>query len=112
MADGTGHELMDDGGILISDTVLRRSGDTAGRGKGRPEWSRPPLALDPPAPECPRLRAPEDGATSGLKASGRVSDGRRFMVRLFGIEDLVGCELSAVCFVGDYVEFHFDGPVL
>ncbi len=25
---------------------------------------------------------------------------------------LVGAELSSVCFVRDYVEFHFDGPVL
>lgn len=25
---------------------------------------------------------------------------------------LAGCELSAVCFVRNYVEFHFDGPVL
>ena len=28
------------------------------------------------------------------------------------IESLVGEELSAVSFVRDYVEFHFDGPVL
>jgi hypothetical protein len=28
------------------------------------------------------------------------------------LEDLVGCELSAVAFVRDYVEFQFDGPVL
>ncbi len=26
--------------------------------------------------------------------------------------DLVGEEISAVCFVRDYVEFHFDGPIL
>jgi hypothetical protein len=26
--------------------------------------------------------------------------------------DLVGEEVSAVCFVRDYVEFHFDGPIL
>ncbi len=26
--------------------------------------------------------------------------------------DLTGCELSAVCFVRNYVELHFDGPVL
>ena len=28
------------------------------------------------------------------------------------IEDLMGEEISAVSFVRDYVEFHFDGPVL
>lgn len=28
------------------------------------------------------------------------------------LRDLVGEEISAVCFVRDYVEFHFDGPVL
>jgi hypothetical protein len=28
------------------------------------------------------------------------------------LRDLVGEEVSAVCFVRDYVEFHFDGPVL
>ena len=28
------------------------------------------------------------------------------------VEDLVGEELAAVAFVRDYVEFHFDGPVL
>jgi hypothetical protein len=28
------------------------------------------------------------------------------------LEDLVGCELSTVAFVRDYVEFLFDGPVL
>jgi hypothetical protein len=28
------------------------------------------------------------------------------------IEDLIGEEISAVSFVRDYVEFHFDGPVL
>lgn len=27
-------------------------------------------------------------------------------------EDLCGEELSAVCFVRDYVELHFDGPVI
>jgi len=27
-------------------------------------------------------------------------------------EFLVGTELSAVCFVRDYIEFHFDGPIL
>jgi hypothetical protein len=27
-------------------------------------------------------------------------------------EDLAGSELSGVCFVRDYVEFRFDGPVL
>lgn len=29
-----------------------------------------------------------------------------------GLEMLVGLEISAVCFVRDYVELHFDGPVL
>ena len=28
------------------------------------------------------------------------------------LHDLVGEEISAVCFVRDYVEFHFDGPIL
>ncbi len=28
------------------------------------------------------------------------------------ISDLVGEDLNAVCFVMDYVEFHFNGPVL
>ncbi|WP_051367032.1 hypothetical protein [Hamadaea tsunoensis] len=28
------------------------------------------------------------------------------------LRQLVGCEVSAVCFVRDYVELHFDGPVL
>ena len=28
------------------------------------------------------------------------------------LEDLVGWELSTVAFVRDYVEFHFDGPIL
>jgi hypothetical protein len=28
------------------------------------------------------------------------------------IEDLVGEEISGICFVRDYVELHFDGPVL
>jgi hypothetical protein len=28
------------------------------------------------------------------------------------LADLPGWELSAVCFVRDYVEFHFDGPIL
>ena len=28
------------------------------------------------------------------------------------VSDLVGEEISAVCFVRDYVEFHFDGPIL
>jgi hypothetical protein len=28
------------------------------------------------------------------------------------LNDLVGCELSTVAFVRDYVEFQFDGPVL
>ena len=28
------------------------------------------------------------------------------------ISDLVGEEISAVCFVRDYVEFHFDGPIV
>ena len=28
------------------------------------------------------------------------------------LSDLVGEEISAVCFVRDYVEFHFDGPIL
>ena len=31
---------------------------------------------------------------------------------LLGPESLVGEEISAVAFVRDYVEFHFDGPVL
>jgi len=29
-----------------------------------------------------------------------------------GPDDLMDEELSAVCFVRDYVEFHFDGPIL
>jgi hypothetical protein len=29
-----------------------------------------------------------------------------------GLRQLVGLEISAVCFVRDYVELHFDGPVL
>jgi hypothetical protein len=28
------------------------------------------------------------------------------------LEDLVGAELGGVCFVRNYVEFHFDGPIL
>jgi hypothetical protein len=28
------------------------------------------------------------------------------------LSDLVGEEISAVCFVRDYVEFHFDGPIV
>ena len=28
------------------------------------------------------------------------------------VHDLIGLELAAVSFVRDYVEFHFDGPVL
>jgi len=28
------------------------------------------------------------------------------------LSDLVGEEMSAVCFGRDYVEFHFDGPIL
>jgi len=28
------------------------------------------------------------------------------------LSDLVGEQFSAVCFVRDYVEFHFDGPIL
>jgi hypothetical protein len=28
------------------------------------------------------------------------------------LEELAGSELSAICFVRDYVELHFDGPVL
>ena len=28
------------------------------------------------------------------------------------LSDLVAEEISAVCFVRDYVEFHFDGPIL
>jgi len=28
------------------------------------------------------------------------------------LSDLVDEEISAVCFVRDYVEFHFDGPIL
>ena len=27
------------------------------------------------------------------------------------VEDLIGQEISAVCFVHDYVEFHFGGPL-
>lgn len=34
------------------------------------------------------------------------------MVKRTSIEDLVGLELSSVCFVRNYVEFHFDGPIL
>jgi hypothetical protein len=34
------------------------------------------------------------------------------MAEIRHVEDLVGEELSAVCFVTDYVEFHFAGPVL
>ena len=34
------------------------------------------------------------------------------MTTLQGPEGLVGLELSAVAFVRDYVEFHFDGPIL
>lgn len=28
------------------------------------------------------------------------------------LSDLVGEEISAICFVRDYVEIHFDGPIL
>jgi len=28
------------------------------------------------------------------------------------LKDLIGREISAVAFVRDYVEFHFDGPIL
>lgn len=34
------------------------------------------------------------------------------MVSRFELEDLVGLEVSAVCFIRDYVELHFDGPIL
>lgn len=34
------------------------------------------------------------------------------MRKVARIEDLTGEELNAVCFVMDYVEFHFNGPVL
>ena len=34
------------------------------------------------------------------------------MVSRFQIKDLIGLELSAVCYVRDYVELHFDGPIL
>lgn len=33
------------------------------------------------------------------------------MVTRGGVSDLNGLELSAVCFVRDYVELHFDGPI-
>jgi hypothetical protein len=32
------------------------------------------------------------------------------MTSIPDLEDLAGTELSGVCFVRDYVEFHFDGP--
>lgn len=34
------------------------------------------------------------------------------MVAAFVLADLVDHELSAVCFVRDFVEFQFDGPIL
>jgi hypothetical protein len=34
------------------------------------------------------------------------------VTRGFDLLDLVGEELSGVCFVRDYVELHFDGPIL
>lgn len=33
-------------------------------------------------------------------------------MKRFELEDLAGWEVSGVCFVRDYVEFHFDGPIL
>ena len=30
----------------------------------------------------------------------------------YGLADLVGREVNSVCFVRDYAEFHFDGPIL
>ena len=38
--------------------------------------------------------------------------GTSAMVSRFQIKDLIGLELSAVCYVRDYVELHFDGPIL
>lgn len=34
------------------------------------------------------------------------------MTTIADLADLAGSELSGVCFVRDYVELHFDGPVL
>jgi hypothetical protein len=34
------------------------------------------------------------------------------MVRGFELHDLAGEEVGSVCFVRNYVEFHFDGPIL
>ncbi|KGN30843.1 hypothetical protein N802_05465 [Knoellia sinensis KCTC 19936] len=34
------------------------------------------------------------------------------MVNRFQLKDLIGLELSAACYVRDYVELHFDGPIL
>jgi hypothetical protein len=34
------------------------------------------------------------------------------VTRGYELEDLVGEELGGVCFVRDYVELHFDGPIL
>lgn len=56
-----------------------------------------------------RWRARAD-APNELAAS---EDGVAAMNRArFAISDLAGLDLSSVCFVRDYVEFHFDGPVL
>ena len=38
--------------------------------------------------------------------------GRRMNRKIEEISDLVGEEISTVAFVRDYVEFHFDGPIL
>lgn len=46
---------------------------------------------------------PDDGP------DGVVTDRRQEEA---GLRQLVGLEVSAVCFVRDYVELHFDGPVL
>ena len=34
------------------------------------------------------------------------------MVTVLELHDLVGEEVSSICFVRDYVEIHFDGPIL
>lgn len=33
------------------------------------------------------------------------------VTRKTDLSGLAGCELSAICFVRNYVEFHFDGPI-
>ncbi|HEY3144352.1 MAG TPA: hypothetical protein VGJ86_24700 [Acidimicrobiales bacterium] len=38
--------------------------------------------------------------------------GAHHVVKPFDLSDLSGEELSGVCFVRDYVELHFDGPIL